>query len=96
MNLIVVSRHMAIRLFVVVGFDQKEIKMKKIICLFVVLGLFGVANARTDGGGKGGKSDGHKSSQKYNNPSGGENCYYCWKDLSIDYTPSRHKYAKKS
>ena len=44
--------------------------------------------ARTDGGSK--------SSQKYNNPSGRENCYYCWKDLSIDYTPSRHKYAKKS
>jgi len=45
--------------------------------------------ARTDGGGK-------KNSQKYNNPSGGENCYYCWKDLSTNYTPSRHKYAKKS
>ena len=70
--------------------------MKKIICLLVALGLIGVANARTDGGGKSSKSNGHKSSQKYNNPSGGENCYYCWKDLSTDYTPSRHKYAKKS
>ena len=87
---------MAIRLFVVVDFDKKEIKMKKIICLLVALGLIGVANARTDGGGKSSKSNGHKSSQKYNNPSGGENCYYCWKDLSTDYTPSRHKYAKKS
>ncbi|MBT8539464.1 hypothetical protein G6736_08045 [Polynucleobacter paneuropaeus] len=45
--------------------------------------------ARTDGGG-------NKSSQKYNNSSGHENCYYCWKDLSTTYTPSRHKYAKKS
>ena len=42
------------------------------------------------------RTDGGKSSQKYNNPSGRENCYYCWKDLSTGYTPSRHKYAKKS
>jgi len=70
--------------------------MKKLICLLVIFGLYGVANARTDGGGKGGKHNGQKNSQKYNNPSGSENCYYCWKDLSTDYTPSRHKYAKKS
>ena len=95
MSLIAVYLHMAIRLFVVVDFDKK-IKMKKLICLLVIFGLCGAANARTDSGGKGGKNNGQRSSQKYNNPSGGENCHYCWKDLSIDYTPSRHKYAKKS
>jgi len=70
--------------------------MKKLICLFLIFGLCGVTNARTDGGSKGSKHNGYKNSQKYNNPSGGENCYYCWKDLSTNYTPSRHKYAKKS
>lgn len=60
-----------------------------------MLGLCGSAFARTDGEGKGAKGNKHKSPQKYNNPSSGENCYYCWKDLSTEYTPSRHKYAKK-
>ena len=96
MSPIVAYRHMAIRLFVVVDFDEKGTKMKRIIFLVVAFGLIGAANARTDGDGKGGKNNGHKSSQKYNNPSGGENCYYCWKDTSLEYTPSRHKYAKKS
>ncbi len=96
MTLIAVYLHMATRLSAAADFDDKETKMKKIICLLVIFGLCGAANARTDGGGKGSKNNGQRNSQKYNNPSGGENCYYCWKDLSIDYTPSRHKYAKKS
>lgn len=70
--------------------------MKIIICLLLTLGLIGATSARTDRGGKGGKSNSNNSSHKHNNPSGGENCYYCWKDLSTDYAPSRHKYAKKS
>ena len=69
----------------------KHISIQVLICTL----LFGAAApsfARTDGGSK-------KSAQKYPNPNNQnsrENCYYCWKDLSIDYTPSRHKYAKKS
>jgi len=61
----------------------------QLLAASLLIGLTAPSFARTDGGGK-------KSSQKYNNPSGRENCYYCWKDLSLDYTPSRHKYAKKS
>jgi hypothetical protein len=68
--------------------------MKKLLLLAVMIALINPAFARTDGGGKG--SGNYKASQKYNNPSGGENCYYCWKDLNTQYTPSRHKYAKKS
>ena len=48
--------------------------------------------ARTDGGGK-------KNASQYHNPNSSNsrgNYYYCWKDLSLNYTPSRHKYAKKS
>ena len=60
----------------------------------LLISLSGISYARTDGGGKG--SGNYKASQRYNNPSGHENCYYCWKDLSTTYTPSRHKYAKKS
>ncbi len=62
----------------------------KNLTITVLLICFAIPSfARTDGGGK-------KSSQKYNNPSSSENCYYCWKDLSTNYTPSRHKYSKKS
>ena len=67
--------------------------MKKLILIAVLISLIAPAYARSNGG----KSNGEKkSSQKYNNPSGRENCYYCWKDTSLEYTPSRHKYAKKS
>ena len=64
----------------------------------LLVGTTAPSFARTDGGSKGSSGNGlpNKATQKYNNPSGRENCYYCWKDLSIDYTPSRHKYAKKS
>jgi hypothetical protein len=96
MSLIVVSLHTETRLSVDAAFKYRKIEMKNLLCLLVMLGLCGSAFARTDGGGKGGKGNGYKAPQKYNNPSGGENCYYCWKDLSTDYTPSRHKYAKKS
>jgi hypothetical protein len=63
--------------------------MKRLLIATLLASFAMVSFARTDGGSK-------KSSQKYNNPSGHENCYYCWKDLSTTYTPSRHKYAKKS
>ena len=66
--------------------------MKKALLLALMITLINPAFVRTDGGGSGN----YKASQKYNNPSGGENCYYCWKDLNTQYTPSRHKYAKKS
>ena len=75
-------------------------KIKDIsIQLLIATALIGIALpsfARNDGGGK-------KNAQKYSNPhnspnnqGGRGNCYYCWKDLNIDYTPSRHKYARKS
>ena len=64
--------------------------MKKILLIVMMFGMTVPAFARTDGGGA------KQQSQKYNNPSGKENCYYCWKDLNTQYTPSRHKYAKKS
>lgn len=70
--------------------------MKKILLLAVMLTLINPAFARTDGGGKNAYGIPYKATQKGNNPSGGENCYYCWKDYSTQYTPSRHKYAKKS
>jgi len=63
--------------------------MKRLVIAVILASFMIPGFARTDGGGK-------KTSQKYNNPSGHENCYYCWKDLSTTYTPSRHKYAKKS
>jgi hypothetical protein len=63
--------------------------MKRLLIAALLVSFVIPSFARTDGGGK-------KSYQKYNKPSGNENCYYCWKDLSTDYTPSRHKYAKKS
>ena len=64
--------------------------MKKILLIVMMFGMTVPALARTDGGGA------KQQAQKYNNPSGKENCYYCWKDLNTQYTPSRHKYAKKS
>ena len=67
--------------------------MKKLILIVMLVSLVAPSYARSDGGKSG---NGKKNSQKYNNPSGRENCYYCWKDTSIEYTPSRHKYAKKS
>ena len=96
MNPIAAFQPTEIKLYVGVAYKFKRIEMKNLICLLIIFGLCGSALARTDGGGKGGKGNMRKASQKYNNPSGGENCYYCWKDLSTDYTPSRHKYAKKS
>lgn len=63
--------------------------MKRLVIAVMLISISIPVFARTDGSSK-------KSSQKYNNPSGHENCYYCWKDLSTNYTPSRHKYAKKS
>jgi hypothetical protein len=73
----------------------------QLLLTVLLIGLTAPSFARTDGGGRGnqaGKGNGipNNATQKYNNPSGRENCYYCWKDLSTDYTPSRHKYAKKS
>ena len=67
--------------------------MKKLILIAMLISLIAPSYARSDSGKN---SNGKKSSQKYNNPSGRENCYYCWKDTSLEYTPSRHKYAKKS
>ena len=67
--------------------------MKLLIILVACFGLVSQSYARSDNNRNGYSK---KSSQKYNNPSGHENCYYCWKDLSTTYTPSRHKYAKKS
>jgi len=66
----------------------KNISLTLVLAV-LLSGLVTPCIARTDGGGK-------KNPQKYSNPNNRENCYYCWKDLSIDYTPSRHKYAKKS
>jgi hypothetical protein len=67
--------------------------MKFIILSVILFSFMTPTYARSDGGKNGGNK---KASQKYNNPSGRENCYYCWKDTTIEYTPSRHKYAKKS
>ena len=67
--------------------------MKKLILIAILIGLTAPTYARSDGGKS---SNNKKSSKKYNNPSERENCYYCWKDTSLEYTPSRHKYAKKS
>ncbi len=67
--------------------------MKFIILSVVLVSLITPTYARSDGAKNGANKN---SSQKYNNPSGRENCYYCWKDTTLEYTPSRHKYAKKS
>ena len=67
----------------------KHMSIQALICT-VLLGAAAPSFARTDGGGK--KSAQKAPSQQNNHG----NCYYCWKDLSIDYTPSRHKYARKS
>lgn len=73
----------------------------QLLISILLLGLVAPSFARTDGGGRGnqaGKGNGipNNATHQYNNPSGRENCYYYWKDFSIDYTPSRHQYAKKS
>ena len=67
--------------------------MKLLILTVMLISLIAPTYARSDGAKNAGNK---KASQKYNNPSGRENCYYCWKDTSLEYTPSRHKYAKKS
>jgi len=61
--------------------------MQLLVATFLV-GTMAPSFARTDGA--------NKNASKNHNPSGRENCYYCWKDLNTQYTPSRHKYAKKS
>lgn len=35
-----------------------------------------------------------KNNSNNTNPNSDRNCYYCYKDLSTQYTPSRHKYGK--
>ena len=84
------DRHLK-RLALKVG-NQQEQEMKNLILIVILISLISPSYARSDGGNNGNNK---KSSQKYNNPSGRENCYYCWKDTSLEYTPSRHKYAKK-
>jgi len=66
--------------------------MKKFLIISIVVMLTSPVMARSDipkstSGGKG-------SASQNNNPNTDRNCYYCWKDLSTQYTPSRHKYGK--
>jgi hypothetical protein len=67
--------------------------MKRLFIAVLLVSLAIPSFARTDSGSKNGSQKSNDS--HYNNPNNRGNCYYCWKDLSLDYTPSRHKYAKK-
>lgn len=75
----------------------------KTLILALSLMLTVPAFARSDNGGKYSASRNGKAIQyeqarnnsNNTNPNSDRNCYYCYKDLSTEYTPSRHKYAKR-
>ena len=67
--------------------------MKIILIALGVALLATPAIARTDG--KGLQAQSARYSSLNQNPNSDRKCYYCYKDLSTEYTPSRHKYAKK-
>jgi uncharacterized protein YdeI (BOF family) len=68
--------------------------MKKLLIVLVAALLATPVIARTDGGGKGLQAQSARYSSLNQNPNSDRKCYYCWKDTSIQYTPSRHKYGK--
>ena len=70
--------------------------MNKSLAVFLMLLLAFPVMARSDGakGGKGGYGGNRGNASQNNNPNSDKNCYYCWKDLNTQYTPSRHKYGK--
>lgn len=64
--------------------------MKKLLAVLLMALITLPVMARSDGS-KGGNRG---NTSQNNNPNSDRNCYYCWKDLSTKYTPSRHKYGK--
>jgi hypothetical protein len=69
--------------------------MRKLLIVLVAALLATPVIARTDGGGsKNLQAQSARYSSLNQNPNSDRKCYYCYKDLSIQYTPSRHKYGK--
>jgi uncharacterized protein YdeI (BOF family) len=68
--------------------------MKKLLIVLVAALLATPAMARTNSNGKGLQAQSARYSSLNQNPNSDRKCYYCYKDLSIEYTPSRHKYGK--
>lgn len=67
--------------------------MKKFLIALVVVSLAAPVMARSDNA-KGASAGGRGNTSQNVNPNTDRNCYYCWKDLGTQYTPSRHKYGK--
>jgi len=72
--------------------------MKKLLFIALIASLTFPVLARSDnrGGnnGKGLQAESARYSSLNQNPNSDRKCYYCYKDLSTQYTPSRHKYGK--
>jgi hypothetical protein len=72
--------------------------MKKLLFIVLMLSLTIPAMARSDNrgsnNGKGLQAESARYSSLNQNPNSDRKCYYCYKDLSTQYTPSRHKYGK--
>ena len=68
--------------------------MKKLLFMTLLVSLAFPVMARSDGKGKGLQAESARYSSLNQNPNGDRKCYYCYKDLSTQYTPSRHKYGK--
>jgi len=72
--------------------------MKKLSILLVVALVATPAIARNDSkagnSGKGLQTQSARYSSFNQNPNSDRKCYYCYKDLSTEYSPSRHKYGK--
>lgn len=72
--------------------------MKKLLFMALVAFLALPVMARSDGksnnNGKGLQAQSARYSSLNQNPNSDRKCYYCYKDLSTEYTPSRHKYGK--
>lgn len=68
--------------------------MKKLLAVLLMALVTLPVMARSDGGKGGGYKGNRGNTSQNNNPNSDRNCYYCWKDLSTQYTPSRHKYGK--
>lgn len=72
--------------------------MKKLLILLVATVLATPVTARSDGKGSNSSKSLQAQSARYSsfnqNPNSDRKCYYCYKDLSTEYTPSRHKYGK--
>lgn len=72
--------------------------MKKYLIVLLAALLAAPAMARSDNrgnsNGRGLQAQSARYSSFNQNPNSDRKCYYCYKDLSIEYTPSRHKYGK--